>query len=940
MKPEPRNKDLAGPIDRLEQRIAELRLAVSVAEGEKLDALYQEVQNAIEELRVAEEELRQQSEELAALSHEEEAQRLRYQELFAFAPDGYLVTDVEGIIREANRAAATLLRVPEDWLPGRPLVGFVPEAERRSFRSRLAALPASQGIQAFEVRLQPREGEALVAALRVAPHPAHHGHSQTLRWMVRDITQAKKLEEALRQSEERFRLLAENSRDIIFLVRLKPTTSYEYVSPAIEAVTGYSPQEWYTDPELGMKIVAPLDIPRLQAMRQSARGGASAQCRIVRKDGVVRWLDVSVAPLHDEAGDVAVYQGTARDITERVRIEQEKAELLEQAQRERRRLEAVLDASPAAVWVADVADDMVLVNREAQRLTGATQRTALELAQIGTYLVHRRPDGSVYRLEDLPLRRALRTGEKVYLEEVHYEAPDGRSGINLVTAVPIYGADGAITGAISIAQDAGPLEEAAKRRNEFLGMVSHELRNPLTVIKGAAATALGQRGVGATEAVQLFHIIDQHADKLRDLINNLLDLSRIEAGAFTINAVPTDLGAVVQEALATMSRVASQQEVQVKLPASLPLVKADTRRVAQVLTNLLTNAAKFSPPAKPVVISVEHDVTYATVRVRDEGSGIPPDKLPLLFRRFSQVHGGSAQGQGGTGLGLSICKGIVEAHGGRIWAESGGDGHGATFSFTLPLAGATLHTTPAESPPQSRYIGTVARAEARPRILSVDDDPQTLRYIRRTLDEAGYQTIATPDPAQCTKLVREEEPDLVLLDLVLPGTSGFNLLAQIREFSAVPVIFLTGNDQGGNAVRALKAGADDYIVKPFSPSELLARMDVVLRRRGVAPQAEVRPPFTLGDLTISFAERTVTVAGQPVSLSATEYKLLYQLAIHAGQVLTHDQLLEQVWGPEYKGEGELLRSMVRNLRRSLGDDARQPRYILTDPQVGYRMPKA
>ena len=221
----------------------------------------------------------------------------------------------------------------------------------------------------------------------------------------------------------------------------------------------------------------------------------------------------------------------------------------------------------------------------------------------------------------------------------------------------------------------------------------------------------------------------------------------------------------------------------------------------------------------------------------------------------------------------------------------------------------------------------------------VDDDLQTLRYLRRTLDDAGYQPVVTSDPSQVITLVETEEPDLVLLDVMLPGTSGFDLLQHIREVSGVPVIFLTASNQDDHVVRGLKMGADDYMTKPFSPSELLARIEASLRRRVLSDTLEVRPPFVLDDLTINFTERRVIVGGRQVSLSATEYKLIYELATHAGQVLTHGQILQRVWGPEYSGETELVRSFIRNLRRKLGDDAQHPRYIFTEPQVGYRMPK-
>jgi DNA-binding response OmpR family regulator len=219
----------------------------------------------------------------------------------------------------------------------------------------------------------------------------------------------------------------------------------------------------------------------------------------------------------------------------------------------------------------------------------------------------------------------------------------------------------------------------------------------------------------------------------------------------------------------------------------------------------------------------------------------------------------------------------------------------------------------------------------------MDDEPQILRYFQRALDEAGYEAIVTSDPAQVAGLVEVEEPDVILLDLIIPGTSGFDLLRQIREFSSAPVIIVTASEREEDTIQALKMGADDYVTKPFSPTELFARIEAVLRRRVSPELLEERPPLALGDLGINFAERRVTVGGQPVALSATEYKLLYELAIHAGRVLTHDQLLQRVWGSEYEGETGLLRSFIVLLRRKLGDDARRPRFIFTEPGVGYRM---
>ncbi|HZA22057.1 MAG TPA: response regulator transcription factor, partial [Dehalococcoidia bacterium] len=178
---------------------------------------------------------------------------------------------------------------------------------------------------------------------------------------------------------------------------------------------------------------------------------------------------------------------------------------------------------------------------------------------------------------------------------------------------------------------------------------------------------------------------------------------------------------------------------------------------------------------------------------------------------------------------------------------------------------------------------------------------------------------------------------VVLLDVVLPGRSGLDLLQQIREFSRVPIIFLTARDREEEKVRALRMGGDDYITKPFSPTELIARIEVALRKRATSAEPLTRPTMVINGLTIDFARRLVTKEGQPISLSPTEYRLLYQLATNAGRVLTHEQLLKLVWGEEYSGETDLVRSMIRSLRHKLGDDARHPRYIFTEPQVGYHL---
>ena len=236
----------------------------------------------------------------------------------------------------------------------------------------------------------------------------------------------------------------------------------------------------------------------------------------------------------------------------------------------------------------------------------------------------------------------------------------------------------------------------------------------------------------------------------------------------------------------------------------------------------------------------------------------------------------------GSGLGLSICKGIVEAHGGRIWAESDGVGQGAQFTFTLPVVeeAAPFH-------PQVQ-AQTGQRSQQRVRVLAVDDDPQELRYVRHVLSEAGYTVAGTGDPEEALRLMQEERPHLALLDLLLHGSDGIELMQEILRLAKIPVIFLSGYGNEEVVARALEMGADDYIVKPFSPTELAARIQAALRRRIVPEQAEPTEPYVRGNLTIDYSRRLVTLEGRPVQLTPTEYNLLTELSLHAGRVVSYE----------------------------------------------------
>ena len=602
--------------------------------------------------------------------------------------------------------------------------------------------------------------------------------------------------------------------------------------------------------------------------------------------------------------------------------------------RARAGLETLIDTSPVGVAVLDASTGLpVSFNREALRIVDRLRDPGQTPEDLLNRVAFRRADGRELSLQEFPLAGLLNSPETVHAEEIVLRVPDGRSVTVLLNATPIMGEDGAVESFMVTLQDLAAVEETERLRADFLAMVSHELRVPLTSIKGSAATILDSvADLDAAVVRQFVRIMRDQADHMNGLVSDLLDVARIETGALPVSPEPAEVGALVDRARSALGSAGGGNILEIDVPPDLPLVLADRGRVVQVLVNLLTNAARHSPPGAAVRVSAGRDGVYVAVTVSDEGRGIPAERLPHLFRKFST--GQSGEPGGDTGLGLAICKGIVEAHGGRIRAESDGPGLGARFTFTLPTVGEAGNGP--SSPARASRPGTEEPGEGAPAtVLAVDDDPNELRHIRDTLAAAGYRPVVTGDPEEALRLMEQEGPQLALLDLMLPDTDGIELMQGLLKIADVPVIFLSAYGREELVSRALDAGAADYMVKPFSPTELSARIRAALRRREVSRTPE---SYAYGDLFIDHAARRVTLAGSPVPLLPLEYRLLAELAANAGRVLTYEHLLERVWAGKGSGGLSPMRNIVNKLRAKLGDDANNPTYILTESRVGYWMP--
>ena len=610
--------------------------------------------------------------------------------------------------------------------------------------------------------------------------------------------------------------------------------------------------------------------------------------------------------------------------------------------RARADLEALVNIAPVGVVVFDAkTGDLVSANDETRRLVGKLHAPGRSLSDLLTVMALRRADGSEIPEEDLPTVKALTRGETVLANEVVIHPPDGRSAITaLVNARPIRQDGDEIVSVVATIQDITHLEEMKKQRTEFLHNVSHELRTPLSAIKGSTSTLLSSPyPIDPAEARQFLRVIDEQSDHMRRLINDLVDMTQIEFGTLSIIPESTDVVALLHRARDAHVIAASEGDsVELELAPNLPRVMADEARMMQVLGHLIASVSRYVPRSSSVRITAAQGDEFVAVTVDIKGDGATTPSLPRQLGRLARAADGVAERRNSRDdIGIAVSVGIVEAHGGRLSVEDGKDGLGNEFTFTIPVVdeGASA-TRPGESP----YPSSPASDEGQARVLGLVADPDTRRYVNDILLQADIAVEVAADPDEAEGIIETQQPHVILLEPALPSDDGLETLVRICRVSGVPVIFVAGHGWDQYIGRAFELGAFDYIAKPFTSTELLARVGAALRRKSAAGGKEPSVPYLHGDLAIDYVEREVSVAGNPVHLTPTEYKLLVELSASEGRVSTHEQLLRRVWGPLYFSDARIVRTYVKELRQKLGDDAARPTYIFTEPGIGYRMPKS
>ncbi|MEG4285810.1 PAS domain S-box protein [Microcoleus sp. A006_D1] len=753
------------------------------------------------------------------------------------APTPIFVKDREGCIIYANPATLEALGKPaaevigrrdRDLYPIAELGAVVSENDRRIMESGQTEVveESPDGIRTFLGMKAPYRNEA--------------GEVIGLIGISNDITNRKRSEVALQEQTKLLQVIIDSIGDGLILANQQG--EFVLFNQAAVKMFGQltnekSSEEWSSTYGLFLADQKTLfpdnELPLARAIKGEYVNDVGVFVR--RENSEDRWISISGYPVVDTSNEMTGGVIVCRDITER---KQSEAALLESEARFR----YMANNAPFMVWVTDSTGYCTFWSDNWYEFTGQTQETALGFGWINA--VH--PED-----REQAMNVFLRANERheAYSTEFRVGRKDGRYSWVLDAAAPRFTESGQFEGFIGSAIDIterkqveterdmvlqleqtarAEAERANRIKDEFLAVLSHELRSPLNPILGWSQLLRGGK-LSAAKTTKAYETIERNARLQSQLIEDLLDVSRILQGKLRLTVAPVNVATIILSALETVQLSAETKKIQIQtiLTPQVGQVVGDTGRLQQIVWNLLSNAVKFTPENGRVEVrltQIEHEVQ---IQVADTGKGIVPDFLPYVFEHFRQEDGATTRKFGGLGLGLAIVRQLIELHGGTVFAESPGEGLGATFTVRLPLL----------NDDSSRQEEAVVNSSLSPdisslplaglRILVVDDEPDSRDFVAFVLQESGAEVISLSSAAEALLSIAQTAPDLLVSDIGMPEMDGYMLIhsirtqlaPQARELVAIAVTAYAGE---ANERQVLQAGFDKHLSKPIDPSELVA----------------------------------------------------------------------------------------------------------------------
>jgi PAS domain S-box-containing protein len=783
--------------------------------------------------------------------------------------DAIVSKTLDGVIRSWNAGAERLFGYTAAEAIGKLITLIIPPERHDEERAILAKLRCGQRIQHFETVRVARDGRRLDISLTVSPIRDDEGHIIGASKIARDIT----------ERAAAARALAENRARLDYAVRLSGVGFWYCDLPFNELVWDERVKEHFWLPadarvtiETFYDRLHPDDRePTRQAIEASILEQAPYDVHYRTVDpatGAIKWLRALGGSTYAADGTPTRFDGVTVDITTQKVDEVRLARALEREREQGRQFQQVADAALTIHSAGSLDCILRCVAEEARRMLGARRAVASltgggDWSQAISTVVLSEKDGGSRGYEAQPTGDGIdslvcRTNRPLRLTRAELAAhsawrnsspeagllppPQGclaapfvsRGGKNLGLILLADKQEGEFTEndeailvqlahlasvAIENARLYSELREQDRRKDEFLALLAHELRNPLAPLRnGLQVIRLAEEDRNAV--AQARSMMERQLGHMVRLIDDLLDISRISRNKIELRRSRLLLGDVISSAVETVRPMieAAGHELTIALPSEPIVLEADLTRLAQVFGNLLTNSARYTPPGGHILLVAERQGADAFVSVRDNGIGIPAESLRSIFDMFSQVDRSIERSTGGLGIGLALVKGLVEMHGGTVAAESAGMGKGSKFTVRLPAL---------EGYPERRIEdGSQGRPEAsapRRRILVVDDNRDSATSMAMMLRLTGNDVRLAHDGAEALQVAAAFQPQVILMDLGMPRLNGYDATRQIRERpwgQSITIIALTGWGQEGDKVRSQEAGCDGHLVKPVNLLDL------------------------------------------------------------------------------------------------------------------------
>ncbi|MGA3134076.1 MAG: PAS domain S-box protein [Terracidiphilus sp.] len=787
----------------------------------------------------------------------------RFRAMADGCPTPMWISGAEGGVNFTNRTFREFFGVPHEFAEGHKWQLLIHPDDLPEFAGEHSRAVRTHTTFKAEARVRRADGEWRWIIAHSEPRFSPSGEFLGHVGISTDITERKQAEQALKDSEEKFRQLAENINEVFWMMNAAGTEIL-YISPAYEQIWGRSCTSLYAAPMDWLNAIHPDDRQHAhETFMQQLQGEIiDSEYRIQTPDGQEKWICDRAFPVRDQNGELIRIGGVAKEITERkfadhaLRSSEEKFRQLAENIRE-------------VFFIMSVpGPGLVYVNPAGEEVWGVSRESLYQNPMSWADAIH--PDDQA-RARSLAARQL--EGELVD-SEFRILTPDGREKWIRSRTSPVRDQDGKVIRVVGIAEEITErkhfeaelinarktAESANIAKSRFLANMSHEIRTPMNGVIGMNQLLLETELTA--EQRRYVEVAQTSGRTLLSLIDNILDLSKIEAGGTTLENLEFGLGQAVDEVVQLLSVQAGAKGLRIvsRISPKIPeLLRGDARRLSQVLMNLIANAIKFTERGA-VTLDAELDSQSekaATIRftVSDTGIGIPEDKIPALFSPFVQADASTTRKYGGTGLGLAISKQLVEMMGGSI-AVSSWEGQGSTFRFTVTFG---LALDRRRSAPQSASfqqgkaiqsaVNSAINAAQRghgERILIAEDNPTNREVILAQLKKLGYEGAMVANGAEAVEAVERESFDLVLMDCQMPLMDGYEATHRIRQSShpQIPIIALTASAMSPSREKCLSEGMDDYLAKPVEFAHLAAVLAKWIRKPSADKETLLlqRPP--------------------------------------------------------------------------------------------------